>query len=77
MTYSLARNQARQALAIVQDGYYILHLDAETALTERIAQRVVDVLNAAEAVVDHPIWMGVEDTDVALEEAVKRLRGDL
>jgi hypothetical protein len=35
------------------------------------------VLNAAEAVVDHPIWMGVADTDMALEEAVKRLRGEI
>jgi hypothetical protein len=75
--YSLARNQARQALAIVQDGYYILHLDAETALTERIAQRVVDVLNAAEASVVNPAWAGICDEDVALEEAVKRLRGKL
>ena len=71
--YSLKRNSAGFALAIVHDGYYILHLDAGTFRNEEYAQRVVDVLNAAEAVVD-------QDGDAeqaALEQAVKRLRGDL
>ena len=75
--YSLARNQAGHALAILRDGRYILHLDAGTVRNEENAQQVVDVLNAAEASVANPAWAGICDEDVALEEAVKRLRGEL
>jgi hypothetical protein len=63
--------------AFARLDFYIVHLDRGWVRNGQYAQRVVDVLNAAEAVVDHPIWMGVTDTDVALEEAVKRLRGEL
>ena len=75
--YSLAPNQIGHALAIVRDGRYILHLDAGTTRNEENAQRVVDVLNAAEASVANPEWAGICDEDVALEEDVKRLRGKL
>jgi hypothetical protein len=71
--YSLEQNQAGHALAILRDNYYVLHLAAGTVRNETHAQQVVDVLNAAEALVD-------QDGDAeqaALEQAVKRLRGDV
>ena len=74
--YSLKRNQAGHALTIAFDLYYVLHLDAGTVRNEENAQRVVDVLNAAEASVANSAWAGICDEDVALEEAVRRLRGD-
>ena len=74
--YSLKRNQAGHALTIAFDLYYVLHLDAGTVRNEENAQRVVDVLNAAEASVANQEWAGICDEDVALEEAVKRLKGE-
>ena len=75
--YSLIHNQAGHALAIVRDGYHVLHLDAGTIRNEENVQQVVDVLNAADMAVSHPAWIGVSDEDVDLERAVKRLRGEL
>ena len=75
--YSLTPNQIGHTLAIVRDGRYILNLDAGSLVNEWHAQRVVDVLNAAEASVANPAWAGICDEDVELEEAVKRLRGGL
>ena len=49
--YSIVTNQAGNAIAITRDGYYVLHLDAGTVRNEENAQKVVDVLNAAEVVV--------------------------
>jgi hypothetical protein len=76
--YSLERNQAGNALAILRDGYYhVLHLYAGTKRNEENIQQVVDVLNAAEASVSNPAWAGMCDEDVALEQAVKQLKGKL
>ena len=63
--------------AFARMDFYILRLDAGTLVNEWHAQRVVDVLNAAEACVDNPAWAGMCDEDVELEQAVKRLRGEL
>ena len=70
--YSLERNQAGHALAILQGGYYhVLQLDAGTSRNEENVQQVVDVLNAAEALVEQD-----GDAEQAeLEMAVRRLRG--
>jgi len=73
--YFLIHNQAGHALAIAQEPFHILHLDVGTKRNEENAKRVVDVLNAAEACVDNPAWAGICDEDVALEQAVKQLRG--
>ena len=63
--------------AFARMTFYILHLNYGTVRNAEYAQRIVDVLNAAEACVSNPAWAGICDEDVALEEAVKRLRGEL
>ena len=75
--YSLAQNQAGHALAILRDGYYVLHLAAGTVRNEKYAQRVVDVLNAAEQLHNCPTYEGACNELAQLDQAVKRLRGDL
>jgi hypothetical protein len=69
--YSLKRNQVGHALTIVFDVYSVLHLDAGTTRNEENAQQVVDVLNAAEALVEHD----EDEKQAELEQAVKRLKG--
>jgi hypothetical protein len=63
--------------AFARMDFYIIHLDRTQCGMRTYAQRIVDVLNAAEACVSNPAWAGICDEDVALEEAVKRLRGEL
>jgi hypothetical protein len=72
--YELATNIGEHAEAIVRDGVWILHLNPGTVRNEQYAQLVVDVLNAAEAVIENPAYSGICDEDVTLEQAVKKLR---
>ena len=72
--YHLIRNHANSAIAIARNDRYILHLDAGTVRNTENAQRVVDVLNAAEAVLDHTDWVGMCDEDTEFENAIERLR---